>query len=64
MIPDERERIVDAGTNLTLTCVYTFEDEFQKNNFNFSWEIPEYITKNAEVQKMICNSTTKAIFTI
>jgi hypothetical protein len=49
MIPDERERIIDAGTNLTLTCVYAFEDEYQKKNYNFSWEIPDYLIKNTEV---------------
>jgi hypothetical protein len=49
MIPGEKERIIDAGTTLTLTCVYAFDDEYQKNNFNFSWEIPDELTKNAEV---------------
>jgi hypothetical protein len=47
MIPGGNERIIDAGTNLTLTCVYAFEDENQRNNF--SWEILDYLTKNAEV---------------
>ncbi len=47
------ERIIDAGTTLTLTCVYAFEDENQRNTFNFSWEIPDYLTKNAEVYKTI-----------
>jgi len=49
MIPGESERIIDAETTLTLTCVYAFEDENQRNTFNFSWEIPDYITKYAEV---------------
>jgi hypothetical protein len=62
MIPNERERIIDAGTALILTCVYAFEDEFETNNYNFSWEIPEYITKNAEVRIIILNSTTKQFF--
>jgi hypothetical protein len=49
MIPGGNERIIDAGTTLELTCVYAFEDEIQRNTFNFSWEIPDYFTKNAEV---------------
>ncbi|XP_046640460.1 mast/stem cell growth factor receptor Kit-like isoform X4 [Daphnia pulicaria] len=52
MIPDERERIIDAGTNLTLTCVYAFEDEYQKKNYNFSWEIPDYLIKNTELSDL------------
>ena len=54
MIPDERERIIDAGTTLTLTCVYAFETEDQ-NNYNLSWLIPDYLAKNVEVHKIICN---------
>ena len=56
MIPDEKERIIVAGTTLTLTCVYTIENEYQKNNFNFSWEIPNYLSKNVEVQGILSNS--------
>ncbi|XP_046458829.1 uncharacterized protein LOC124205426 [Daphnia pulex] len=52
MIPGGNERIIDAGTNLTLTCVYAFEDENQRNTFNFSWEIPDYLTKNAELSDL------------
>ena len=56
MIPDEKERIIDAGTTLTLTCVYTIENEYQKNNFNFSWEIPDFLAKNVDVQRIIKNA--------
>ncbi len=49
MIPGGSERIIDAGATLTLTCVYAFENENQRNTFNFSWEIPDYLSKNAEV---------------
>ena len=56
MIPNVRERIIDAGSTLTLTCVYTFENVDQKNNFNISWEIPNYLSKNVEVQLILSNS--------
>ena len=62
MIPDEKERIIDAGTTLTLTCVYKIENEYQKNNFNFSWEIPNYLSKNVKVQEMVCNFTWNTNF--
>ncbi|XP_046459939.1 mast/stem cell growth factor receptor Kit-like isoform X2 [Daphnia pulex] len=52
MIPDGSERIIDAGTTLTLTCVYAFENENQRNTFNFSWEIPDYLSKNAELSDL------------
>ena len=56
MIPNVRERIIDAGSTLTLTCVYTFENVDQKNNFNISWEIPNYLSKNVKVQGILSNS--------
>ncbi|XP_046459913.1 mast/stem cell growth factor receptor Kit-like isoform X2 [Daphnia pulex] len=52
MIPGGGERIIDAGTTLTLTCVYAFENENQRNTFNFSWEIPDYLSKNAELSDL------------
>jgi len=55
MIPDERERIIEAGSTLTLTCVYAFENENQRNTFNFSWKIPDYLTENIEAQIFIFN---------
>jgi hypothetical protein len=56
MIPDEEEKIIDAGTTLTLSCVYAFEDVFQKNNFNFSWEIPYFLANDVEVRGIIKNA--------
>ena len=56
MIPNVRERIIDAGSTLTLTCDYAFENVDQKNNFNISWEIPNYLSKNVKVQGILSNS--------
>ena len=56
MIPDEKEKIINAGTTLTLRCDYAFEDVFQKNNFNFSWEIPDFLAKNVDVRRIIKNA--------
>jgi hypothetical protein len=61
MIPDERERIIDAGTTLTLTCVYAFENEHEKD-YNFSWLIPDYLAKNVEVHKIIFNPNRRSNF--
>jgi hypothetical protein len=56
MIPDEKEKIINAGTTHTLRCDYAFEDVFQKNNFNFSWEIPDFLAKNVDVRRIIKNA--------
>jgi hypothetical protein len=56
MIPNERERTIDARSTLTLTCDYAFENVDQKNNFNISWEIPNYLSKNVKVQGILSNS--------
>ena len=56
MIPDEKEKIINAGTTLTLKCDYAFEDVFQKNNFNFSWEIPYFLANDVEVRGIIKNA--------
>ncbi|KAI9557942.1 hypothetical protein GHT06_014694 [Daphnia sinensis] len=37
MIPIEE--VIDANTTLTITCVYAFEDEYQKENFRISEKI-------------------------
>ncbi|XP_032782222.2 LOW QUALITY PROTEIN: mast/stem cell growth factor receptor Kit [Daphnia magna] len=49
MIPYKSEKIIDANTTLTITCVYAFEDEYQKENYRIAWEIPDYLSKNAEL---------------
>lgn len=54
MIPYKSEKIIDANTTLTITCVYAFEDEYQKENWGIAWEIPDYLSKNAEVENSTC----------
>lgn len=48
-----KERILDANSTLTITCTYAFEDEYQKENFAISWEIPDYLFQNAEVDNTL-----------
>lgn len=52
MIPDDRHRIVEANSNLTITCTYVFQDEnesFNHQNFSWRWELPSFLTKYPEV---------------
>ncbi|XP_059351725.1 mast/stem cell growth factor receptor Kit-like [Daphnia carinata] len=52
MIPAKSEEIIDANTTLTITCVYAFEDEYQRENFRIAWELPDYLLKNAELTEV------------
>nr|CAH0113554.1 unnamed protein product [Daphnia galeata] len=46
MIPNTASQIVKEGTNLTMTCIYHYEDESDKEFNNISWTLPDVLAKN------------------
>ena len=46
MIPNAASQIVKEGTNFTMTCIYHYEDESDKEFNNISWTLPDFLPKN------------------
>ncbi|XP_046456952.1 uncharacterized protein LOC124204012 isoform X3 [Daphnia pulex] len=46
IIPGDTERVVQAGSHLTLTCTYQYVNEYDKRENNISWILPSYLTRN------------------
>jgi len=46
MIPDGAQQVIEAGSNLILTCIYQYRDEYDTNFGNIWWKLPEYVEKN------------------
>ena len=46
MIPKAASQVVKEGTNLTMTCIYHYEDESDKEFNNISWTLPDVLAKN------------------
>ncbi len=46
MIPNTGSQIVKEGTNLTMTCIFHYEDESDKEFNNISWTLPDFLAKN------------------
>jgi hypothetical protein len=58
IIPGDTERVVQAGSHLTLTCTYQYVNEYDKRENNISWILPSYLTRNPVNKKQ----TTKIDF--
>jgi hypothetical protein len=59
MIPDDSHRIVETNSNLTLNCIYVFQDEnenFNHKNLSWRWELPSFLTKYPQVCKIISSN--------
>ncbi|KAI9559132.1 hypothetical protein GHT06_015921 [Daphnia sinensis] len=46
MIPDGSHQVIAVGTNLVLTCIYQYRDEYDANFSNIWWTLPDYVEKN------------------
>uniref|UniRef100_A0A0P6E5R0 receptor protein-tyrosine kinase n=1 Tax=Daphnia magna TaxID=35525 RepID=A0A0P6E5R0_9CRUS len=53
MIPNQVQQVIDAGQNLSLTCVYQFETEEESKLANMAWILPDVLTnypKNSSIE--------------
>jgi hypothetical protein len=56
MTPDDSHRVVEANSNLTITCTYAFQNDNQSldhQNISWRWELPSFLTKYPKVRKII-----------
>ncbi len=44
IIANATQRVIEAGSNLTLTCVYAFEFEHGKDNLQIVWDYPQSLS--------------------
>nr|CAH0101343.1 unnamed protein product [Daphnia galeata] len=54
MIPDDSHRVVETNSNLTLNCIYVFQDQnenFNHKNLSWRWELPSFLTKYPQLMK-------------
>lgn len=51
IVPNATERVVDAGSHFTVTCIYQYVNEYDKRENNISWILPNYLTKNPVMSK-------------
>ncbi|KAI9565388.1 hypothetical protein GHT06_009180 [Daphnia sinensis] len=48
MIPDQTQQVVDARSDLKLTCIYQFKTEEEKTSANITWILPDFLTNYQE----------------
>jgi hypothetical protein len=56
MTPADSHRVVEANSNLTITCTYAFQNDnesFDHQNISWRWELPSFLTKYPKVRKII-----------
>ena len=46
MIPDGAQQVITAGSNLVLTCIYQYRDEYDTNFGDILWKVPDYVERN------------------
>ena len=46
MIPDGAQQVITAGSNLVLTCIYQYRDEYDTNFGDIFWKVPDYVERN------------------
>ncbi|XP_059351957.1 vascular endothelial growth factor receptor 1-like [Daphnia carinata] len=44
MIPDQMQKVVDARSDLELTCIYRFKTDEEKTSATITWTLPDFLT--------------------
>uniref|UniRef100_A0A0P5A089 receptor protein-tyrosine kinase n=1 Tax=Daphnia magna TaxID=35525 RepID=A0A0P5A089_9CRUS len=60
MILKKREQLIYVNSTLTISCIYAFEDSYQKKNSDIVWDFPNDL-KNAEVMDAVRRLNKKFI---
>ncbi|XP_045029053.1 vascular endothelial growth factor receptor 1 isoform X3 [Daphnia magna] len=60
MILKKREQLIYVNSTLTISCIYAFEDSYQKKNSDIVWDFPNDL-KNAEVMDVVRRLNKKFI---
>jgi hypothetical protein len=58
MLPNVTEQVIQAGSNLQLTCIFTFEEDSanQENDVEIEWIFPYNLPVNCGSQNYVLHN--------